>query len=187
MSDLSIKQSASNAIIQSMDGDDIARLWRSVRKGGDEECWEWIGAKFGNSSYGMISIKTKAILVHRAAWFATHGSLPPKDRPLVCHTCDNRLCCNPRHFFAGTYFDNNHDRSTKGRTARGRRSGPAKYPERMPRGVANKNSKLTDELVRKIRADHANGGSYNGIAKALGLNSRTIKLAIRRETWAHVA
>ena len=50
---------------------------------------------------------------HRVVYFMFYGELP--DGYMVCHHCDNGLCCNPTHLFHGTALDNNQDMVRKGR------------------------------------------------------------------------
>ena len=37
---------------------------------------------------------------------------------MVVHHCGNPLCCNPKHLFLGTQYDNLQDASKKGRLGR---------------------------------------------------------------------
>ncbi len=46
---------------------------------------------------------------------------------------------------------------------------------------------LTEELVVKIRNEHAAGGiSYEALGRKHGVNGGTIELAVKRRTWKHV-
>lgn len=77
------------------------------------DCWEWLGTTTQNG-YGQISIKHKRYRPHRVAMHLWHN-FDLESPLLVCHKCDNKLCCNPAHLFVGTQSDNMKDCKAKGR------------------------------------------------------------------------
>ena len=56
-----------------------------------------------------------------ALQFASGVCTPPK--MVVMHSCDNRLCCNPRHLSLALQADNIHDAMQKQRHVKGETHG----------------------------------------------------------------
>lgn len=141
------------------------RLWSQVHKAGKEECWPWRG--WTAQKYGRMSVAGSEVGAHRLAYKWASGYLP--DDMIVCHSCDNRPCCNPGHLFIGTDADNVADMDTKGR----RRTVPQ-------RGERHRRAKLTEAQVLSIRADLRPAPA---VAKSLGISKSLVRGIRRRENW----
>jgi hypothetical protein len=146
------------------------RFWSKVKMGGPDDCWEWQGIK-DRHGYGYLEIgDRKTVKAHRFAYMLKHGPIPSS--VLVCHKCDNRLCCNENHHFTGTSADNNADKYSKGRQSR---------------GEAIASSKITVQQVLSIRTLYKTGNyTHKSLAPHFGLTPGTIGKITSRKIWKHV-
>lgn len=103
-----------------LDKVDIERFWANVNIRGEGECWNW-KRSCNVKGYGQFQLNRGMVRTHRVAWFLVNGSIPTLFEGLptfICHTCDNRRCCNPNHLFLGNNKINQKDFSVKGRQAK---------------------------------------------------------------------
>lgn len=148
----------------------------------DNGCWEWQG-NCNNQGYGVLRVNHKMKMAHRHSYEYFKGEIPKG--VLVCHTCDNPKCVNPDHLFLGTHYDNNHDRSLKGR------SGKRVYSESerkryslMFRGENQTNAKLTEKEAIEI---YSNKTLSNGqLAKKYGVSKSLVKNIRHKRAWRHI-
>jgi hypothetical protein len=96
---------------------------------------------------------------------------------VVCHKCDNPICCNPDHLFIGTVADNNSDKMKKGRWKGGRKIGTGA-------GEKNPNSKLIIQQVLEIRKKINNGYTIRQLAEEYDVSFQTISSIVNKETWS---
>ncbi len=107
----------------------VDRLWSHVIKKGPKDCWLWLGSRVGKKrDHGHMSDDDgKLVGPHQVAFRAVHGKIP--EGMWILHTCDNGLCCNPAHLYAGTHADNVRDAVDRDRIAKGEQHGCAKLTE----------------------------------------------------------
>ncbi len=148
------------------------RFWEKVNKRGDDECWEWMGFR-NKAGYGAMETKPKRTFAHRLAWLFSKGNIP--DGLYVCHHCDNRACCNPKHLFLGTYADNNRDMFNKNRGGHGK----------MP-GSKNPSAKLNENQVLEIIKLHNNGLSIRKLAQIYSMSVAAIGFIFSGRNWKSV-
>lgn len=146
------------------------RFWTKVDRRGSDECWEWQAAVFSTSGYGQFRHGGSSTTAHRVAYILAKGEIPQR---CVCHTCDNRLCVNPQHLFAGTQRDNMQDASRKGRPL-------------GARGEQNHFAKLKATHIPFIRELTRRGMTYRELARSCDVHYRTIERVCRRKTWKHI-
>jgi hypothetical protein len=145
-------------------------FWSRVDRRGPDECWPWMAARL-ESGHGITTVRgIRARTAHRIAWTLTNG--PPKsDAALVCHTCDNPPCCNPRHLYLGDNRANMLDMYRRGRVQR-------------LRGEGHPMAKLTERDVREIRTSTE---SSTEVAARYGVTIAAVSRIRLRRCWKHVA
>lgn len=157
------------------------RFWQKVRKGGDNDCWVWGGAMYVQG-YGKLyagrNERGSAYFyrAHRLSWSIANGCPVPEGQD-VLHSCDNRVCVNPRHLRVGSDAENAGDRATR---ERGK--------EHRQRGEMNDNAKLTEDQVRQIIAElrRLPRRSQAEIGRRFGIKQPQVSRIMRRVNWAHL-
>jgi len=148
-------------------------FWARVKK--SRGCWEWQGA-CNSTGYGNVAWAGKVYTAHRvAAWLSGMVQDPaaPKNRKgsgFIMHKCDNRKCCNPKHFAVGSYSANQQDAYNKKR-------------KEQPKGEHHANAKLTKKQALAIRKAYANGHIQTKLAAIYGVSQRAISLIVRGESY----
>lgn len=136
--------------------DNSLRFEAMFTRGGPTDCWLWNGTQI-NSGYGHFWVEgSKKMTAHRFSFMQANGYLPQ----VVRHTCDVKLCVNPRHLLPGDHRDNSQDMARRHRMGGG-------------------NVKLTAEQVADIRkrfvsGDHGRGGNRRALAVEFGVNAKHI-------------
>ncbi len=142
----------------------VDRFWNNVEVGEPEACWLWkLSAVKG---YGQVGLKVgdnaRILKAHKVAW-EIHNDKPLALNARATHSCDNQLCCNPRHVVVDDTPD-------------------------LPAGVRGEkhgNAKLTARQVRLIKY-RLNALTTREIATAMSVSFHTIWDIKKGITWRHI-
>jgi hypothetical protein len=152
-----------------------ALFWSRVHK--SDGCWLWTAGGSRGYGHARVPVRLRHLMngstvtqAHGVAWVLERGQLP--DGAFLCHHCDNPPCVRPDHMFIGTNADNMRDMCRKGR---------------QPCGARIHTAKLTDDVVRAIRARHRIGERQAALAREYGLNDGTVSRLVRGRIWRHVS
>lgn len=86
------------------------RFWEKVKVRGEDECWPWLAARHVQGYGAFAFTKYKIVTAHRAAWAITYNRHRlPSSKLHVMHSCDNKICVNPKHLELGTASKNEKD------------------------------------------------------------------------------
>lgn len=155
------------------------KFWASVRK--TNGCWIWTRTTchFGYGSF--YPFKQSHVRAHRYAYELAHGPIP--DGLWVLHKCDNPPCVRPDHLYLGNAADNASDRVNRGRGT----SGSQCWPKHRKRGEELPASKVTEDIVRRIRAEHNPPLVTNqGLATRYGISKEQVWKIRKGRCWGHV-
>lgn len=134
-----------------------------------DDCWQWMGAG-SQSGYGNLHTVDGNRYAHRISYEIFKG--PITDGLYVLHSCDNRMCVNPKHLSLGTHADNQLDKLRRGRT---------------PRNEAHWNCKIPKERIPEVFAMRKSGMSQTAIGKVFGVGQDQISRIVnrKRRKYAH--
>ncbi|MEY3866199.1 MAG: hypothetical protein RLZZ338_90 [Cyanobacteriota bacterium] len=135
-----------------------------------DDCW-LTDLKPIFNGYIQIGIDGKKKLIHRVMYELHHGEIP--EGLVVCHSCKNRACVNPKHLFLATSEQMRKTKSsTKGHTKN--------------QGEDHGRAKLNNETVTKIKTLLSSDLTIGQIAYLYDVSYHTIYNIKIGRTWKHL-
>lgn len=137
------------------------RFWSKVAiTANPDKCWEWQSGRMP-SGYGKFWFQGTHVPASRFAYRLSYGEIA--EGLLVCHSCDNRTCCNPAHLFLGTHQDNMQDMVNK---------------NRQPHLNKGQPSITIDQFQQVLRSITSGMVTKTKLATDLGISPKTIEKII---------
>ncbi len=160
----------------------LSRFFSRVSPEPNSGCWLWSGPVRGKL-YGAFGDQ----YAHRFSYRAFVSPVP--DGHDVCHHCDNTLCVNPAHLFAGTRKQNIRDMIMKRRASW--QVDPPRASENgrlcpKARGEEAGNAKLTERDVFLVRRLADRGVPSVILSEAFGVSQTAIRQVAAGKSWRHV-
>ena len=153
-------------------GEDLAVRLQALGLNKDNGCIIWTGHQ-NRGGYGEMSLRLTNgrqinMGVHRAAYLLEHGVIPAGK--IVRHTCDEKVCFNPKHLIIGTHHDNMQDAIRRGRLnpANGERSG---------------RTTRTWKEITEIRELYMQGWATPELINKFGIGNRALNQVLQNQTW----
>lgn len=145
---------------------DIIRFESFVIKTDSKSCWLWKGGCC-SIGYGNFKAGGRTLSAHRVAYQIAYG----KPKGYVCHKCDNRKCCNPKHLYDGDNIQNMEDCTER---------------KRRPYGQRNGKVKLTNKQVLTIARLKKAGLGIVAVTKKMKLPMGTVSNVYYGYAWTHL-
>lgn len=168
-------------------------FWARVKVGHPSQCWPWTGPIARNGGHGTAKTENgTTTTAHRLAYILAHGPVPKG--MVLCHSCDNAICCNPSHLTPGSQQENMRQMIARGRgknqygTAKGpsRRQRLPRSPQRIGVPIAIANLKRTGVIWNICGPP---GAGKSELLAAVGIKTFKIddyrsRLYINADSWA---
>lgn len=138
-------------------------FWSNVDSTRDA-CWPWKGG-LTRQGYGRVNASSGRWLpASRVALMLVLGR-NLGDKMLACHTCDNPICCNPKHLYEGTVSQNALDAVVRGR----------KVPRR--------GHKIDERIAKEILVSP---GTQEEIASKFGISRSFVSMIKSGTRWRRI-
>lgn len=148
---------------------DRKRVYYTENENGCWECFSHPRCGGRNKSYIKITVQKRQSYLHRESYKTYNGEIPKG--MVVMHTCDNTICCNPKHLKIGTSAENTEDKVNKNRQLKGSNVG---------------NSILKENDVLKILKYRESGMLEKEIAIIFNVSRCTINSILSGKIWNHI-